>query len=748
MDKKLSFKIDGMTCAVCSLTCEKALKKLKGVNDVSVNLVNKTAQLKYNEDVINIEKIAQAIKEEGYKPVFDADFINEGYRKLKQLKIMKIKLFISLIAAAVVLYLAMAPMAGFYQPVPAMENPQSFILIQFILTVIVMIAGYKFYTVGFYNLFRAKPNMDSLVAMGTSSAFIFSVYESYLVLFKNDMHALHSLFYESVAVIIALILLGKFLEMRTIGKAGEAVKKLLDMSPKNTIILRGEFEETVPVSEVAKGDILIAKPGDSIAVDGEITKGSSYIDESMLTGESISVEKSAGKKVYAGTINRSGLIAYKAEKIGKDTVLSNIISIVEEAQGSKAPISRIADRVAAIFVPIVLVIAVAAFLIWLLTGSGITFALSILVSVLVIACPCALGLATPAAIITGTGKAAQLGILFKNAQSLENLSKINAMVFDKTGTLTEGKPAVTDIYAAEGFTKLEVLKSCAAVEKGSKHPIADAIISEAKYREIDVSDISDFKSFEGHGVEAVSEGKIIKAGNISFFENNDEMALQGNKFSQEGKTIVAVSIGGKFAGIIAVRDTLKADTAMCIERIKGYNIKTLMLTGDSKKAADKIAEEAGIDDVIAEVLPQQKAEKITELKKQYKVAMTGDGINDAPALVTADIGIAVGGGTDIAIESADIVLTGKSLKGAADAVDLSKKVMKNIKENLFWAFFYNIIGIPVAAGLLYPFFGVLLNPMLAALAMSLSSVSVVSNALRLNMYKSRFAINYDYKNNK
>lgn len=737
MKKKLSFDIEGMTCAVCSATCDKALKKLDGVSEVSVNLASKKAQLVYDEDIIKIDNIFKTIEDEGYNPIIKKGEKDE-YRKLKQLKVMKTKLAVSLFFASIVLYIAMAPMIGLPPLIDAALYPVAFTVVQLLLTVIVMVAGYKFYTVGFRNLIRLKPNMDSLVALGTSAGFLFSLFESYKILVLADMHAVHFLFYESVAVIIALIMLGKYLEMRSVGKAGEAVKKLLDMSPKHTIIQRDGFEENIPVSEVLLGDVLIVKPGDSIAVDGEIVKGSSYIDESMLTGESLSIEKSTGSKVFAGTINKSGMLAYKAQKVGNDTILSKIIAIVEEAQGSKAPISRVADKVSAIFVPIVSIIAVLAFVLWLLVTKDFVFAVNILVSVFVIACPCALGLATPSAIITGTGKGAQLGILFKNAESLENLSKINSIIFDKTGTLTEGKPGVTDIYASEGFSLLQVLKYTASAEKGSLHPIAQAILNEAKEREITLSEVFDFKSEAGHGVQAVIEGKNIKAGNLSFFENNDEMKKQADIFFDEGKTIVAISIDDKFAGIIAVRDKLKSDTADCIKIIKNMGIKTSMLTGDNKKSAIKIANECGIDDVIAEVLPHEKADVVLKQKEKYKVAMVGDGINDAPALATADCGIAIGGGTDVAIESADIVLTGKSLKGVADALILSRKVMVNIRQNLFWAFIYNIIAIPVAAGILFPMYNILLNPMIAALAMSLSSVSVVTNALRLNLFKSRF----------
>ena len=736
MKKKISFKIEGMTCAVCAGVNEKALGKLEGVEEAYVNLATKKAQMVYDDERVSLEDIFETVREEGYTPVLEEE--DEEFRKLKELRKMRIRLLISAVFAAAVLYLSMGPMVG----LPALADPARdsllYVALQFFFTLIVMAAGFSFYTVGFKNLFRLKPNMDSLVALGTSAAFLYSLAESIKVL-SGEMHAAHNLYFESVAVIIALVKLGKYLEMRSIGKAGEAVKKLLDMTPKQTAILRDGLEEKIPVSEVKAGDILVARPGDSIAVDGEIVKGISYIDEAMLTGESVGVEKKAGDKVFAGTISRSGMIAYRAEKIGKDTVLSKIVSIVEEAQGSKAPIARLADKVSAVFVPIVSVIAVITFIVWMAAGKGTAFALNSMVSVFVIACPCALGLATPAAIITGTGKGAQLGILFKNAESLEALSRVKTMVFDKTGTLTEGKPRVAAIEPAEGFSAIEVLKYAAAAEKGSTHPIAEAIVFEAESRFIELPQIEAFSSTAGHGVEATADGKPVKAGNLSFFKDDQEVYNEAEKLAESGETQVIVAIGGRLAGSILLRDVVKPDTPEALSAIKGMGVNAVMLTGDSERAAKRIASECKINEVIAGVLPDGKSETVEGLRERGKVAMVGDGINDAPALAVADVGIAVGGGTDIAIESADIALTGRSLKGVADALRLSKKVMKNIRENLFWAFIYNVIGIPVAAGLLYPINGLLLNPMIAALAMSLSSVSVVTNALRLNLFRSAFS---------
>jgi Cu+-exporting ATPase len=505
MKKKISFEIEGMTCAVCSDVCSKALKKLEGVEDVSVNLASKKAQLVYDDRITDIKKIFSAVRKEGYKPQNVDE--NSAYRKSRQLKILKIKLLVAVVFAFITLYIAMAQMVGLPPLANPALNPYQFVFGQLICAVIVMAAGYKFYTEGFKNLYRLKPNMDSLIASGTSAAFIYSAVQGVRALYFGQPHLIHNLFFESAAVIIALVMLGKYLELRSVGKAGEAVKSLLDLSPKTALILKDGKEETILAAEVKKGDILIAKPGDAIAVDGIIIKGSTYTDDSVLTGESVSVQKSEGAKVFAGTINKSGLIHYRAENTGADTVLSKIISIVEEAQASKAPISRLADKVAAVFVPVVAAIAVISFVLWLIVTRDFAFSINILISVFVIACPCALGLATPAAIMTGTGKGAQLGILFKSAESIENLAGIKEMIFDKTGTLTEGRPGVTDIYAEEGFTMYDVLSYCASAEQGSKHPVAEAILAEAKERGVELSDISGFVSHPGRGVEAMVNGK-------------------------------------------------------------------------------------------------------------------------------------------------------------------------------------------------------------------------------------------------
>lgn len=735
MKKKFTFNIEGMSCASCAASSANALRKVKGVSDVYVNLATKKASLTFDDALTNEETIFAAVKKAGYTPVMRK--MPDGER----IKTLKIKLIVSMIAAFIVLYLAMAPMIGLPALIDSHHSPRLFVLAQLFFTLVTMAAGYKFYVNSFRNLYKLRPNMDSLIALGTSAAFIYSIVQGARVLFRGVTGAAHNLFFESVAVIIAMIMLGKYLENRTVNKTSDAVNKLLDLSPKQTILLKNGKELIIPVEYVKPGDILIAKPGDAIAVDGVITEGNSYLDESMLTGESVSVLKGEGDKVYGGTINASGVLRYRAEYTGKDTVLAKIIEIVEQAQAETAPISKTVDKVSAVFVPVVCGIALLSFIVWLIF-SDLVFALTVMTSVFVIACPCALGLATPAAIVTGTGKGAQMGILFKSAEALQKLSEVKAFVFDKTGTLTQGKPYVTDIFAAEGFTKLQVLTACALAEKGSNHPIAGAVLAEAQNREIDLEeiDLKDFKTYQGLGVEVNAGGKIIKAGSKKLFDEtaNAEALKMYDKFSSEGKTAVLVGIGGAVAGAIAAADTPKSDAIKCVSVLKHLGVKTYMLTGDNAKTAEKIAAAVGIEEYFAEVMPAEKADKIKSLKESVKTAMVGDGINDAPALAVADVGIAVGGGTDIAIESADVVLTGKSLRGVADAYSLSKKTMRNVKQNLFWAFIYNLLALPVAAGVLFPLFGILLSPMIAAAAMSFSSVCVVLNALRLNLFKSSF----------
>ena len=617
-----------------------------------------------------------------------------------------------------------------------------------------MISGYKFYILGFPALFRGSPNMDSLVAIGTSAAFIYSIYSTILIFMGLNPHG-DNLYYESAAVIITLVQFGKYLEARSKGKTGEAIKKLMGLQPKTAVIIKDGEEKEVKISEVKVNDIVLVRPGERIPVDGKITEGYSSVDESMLTGESIPVEKTIGDNVVCASINKTGSFKFRAEKVGADTALAQIIKLVEDAQGSKAPIANIADVVSSYFVPAVIATALISAVIWFIAVHNFVFALTVFVSVLVIACPCALGLATPTAIMVGTGKGAELGILFKNAEALEVSEKINTVMFDKTGTLTEGKPYVTDIISDD---KEELLLMAASAENGSEHPLGEAIVREAKEKNIKLLDIYNFKAQAGLGIEAYIDNKKILMGNDKLMNkeniNTENYNSYIDRLSKEGKTPMYVSYDNKLLGVIACADKLKHESIEAVKRLHKLGIKTAMITGDNKNTAYSVAKDAGIDIVFAEVLPEDKSNEVKKLQNEGNiVAMVGDGINDAPALTQSDVGIAIGSGTDVAIESADIVLVKSNTNDVAAAVELSRAVMKDIKQNLFWAFCYNVIGIPIAAGVLHIFKepltassiggfltavmgkDLLLNPIFAALAMSLSSVSVVANALRLNFFK-------------
>nr|WP_330397418.1 copper-translocating P-type ATPase [Maledivibacter halophilus] len=638
------------------------------------------------------------------------------------------------------LYIAMGHMMGL--PIPSFINPEynplNFALVQLILTVPIVIAGYKFYTVGFKALLRRSPNMDSLIAVGTSAAFIYGIYAMYKIISGHNEYA-KDLYFETAGVIIALIMLGKYLETRSKGKTSEAIKKLIGLQPKTATIVKGEEEIAIPIEEVEAGDIILVKPGEKIPVDGKVVEGRSSVDESMLTGESIPVEKNIGDKVVGASINKNGIIKFKATKVGKDTALAQIIKLVEEAQGSKAPIAKLADIIAGYFVPIVMAIAVISGLLWYITGSEPVFALTIFISVLVIACPCALGLATPTAIMVGTGKGAELGVLIKSGVALETAYKIQTIVFDKTGTITEGKPRVTDIITTGNYKEDKILQIAATSEKGSEHPLGEAIVKEASQRELSLLKAEEFYAIPGHGIEVKLEGNEILLGNEKLMKDkNIDVTLKEEavRLANEGKTPMFIAINNRLEGIIAVADVVKENSKKAIEKLHAMGIKVAMITGDNKRTAEAIARQVGIDIVLAEVLPEDKANEVEKLQKEgKKVAMVGDGINDAPALAIADIGIAIGSGTDVAMESADIVLMKSDLLDVVTAIKLSKSTIKNIKQNLFWAFAYNTAGIPLAAGLFYAFGGPKLNPMFAAAAMSMSSVSVVTNALRLRRFK-------------
>ena len=628
-------------------------------------------------------------------------------------------------------------------PVPEIINPNvnplNFALVQLFLTIPIIIAGNKFFYKGVKSMVAKAPTMDSLITIGSSAALIYSLYSLYLVA-NGDAMAVHHMYFESAGVIITLVLLGKYFESRAKGKTGEAIKKLIGLSPKTAIIIKNDKEIEMPIEEVEVGDIIIVKPGSKIPVDGIVIEGHTSVDESMLTGESIPVEKNVGSSVVGASINKNGTIRFRAEKVGSDTAISQIIKLVEDAQGSKAPIAKLADIIAGYFVPVVVVIAIVSGLAWFIAGKGTVFSLTVFIAVLVIACPCALGLATPTAIMVGTGKGAENGILIKGGEALETTHKINTIVFDKTGTITEGKPVVTDIITYGEITEEELIKVAASAEKSSEHPLGEAIVRDCEEKNLEFYKLDKFMAVPGYGIEVVINGSDILLGNKKLMnsKNIDLVDLEEtyDRLASEGKTPMYIGINNKIAGIIAVADVVKENSAKAIKKLHDMGIEVVMITGDNKKTAAAIANQVGIDRVLAEVLPQDKSIEVKKLQEEGKfVAMVGDGINDAPALAQADIGIAIGSGTDVAMESADIVLMRSDLLDVPTAIRLSKSTMTNIKENLFWAFGYNVIGIPVAAGVLYLFGGPLLNPVIAALAMAFSSTSVLLNALRLKRFK-------------
>ena len=746
-EKTITMPIDGMTCAACSQAIERRLGKTDGIGKISVNLATEQAQIVYDPEKIRLSEIKQHITKLGYTPKeieVKRNVDEDALKKANEIKQMKQKLMIAAIFSIPLFYIAMAPMITFINlPYPAilemMKFPLNNAIVQILLVLPVVWAGRRFYSVGFRQIWHRSPNMDSLIAIGTSAALIYSFF-SVLQIIGGDHMAVEHMYFETAGVIITLILLGKTLETISKGKTSEAIKKLIGLTPKTAIVLSGGQEIEIPVEEIEIGDVVVAKPGGKIAVDGVILEGYTTIDESMLTGESMPVDKKMGDPVFGASINKTGLIKYTATKVGDETALAQIIKLVEQAQGSKAPIARMADIISGYFVPIVFGIAVLAALIWSLAGQDIVFTLKVFIAILVIACPCALGLATPTAIMVGTGKGAELGVLVKSGEALETAHKIDTIIFDKTGTLTKGKPEVTDVSAFEPYSETEVLAYAASAEYGSDHPLAQAIVKKGNDLSVAQFPIESFEEIPGHGLKVQLNGKVIHLGNSKLMTHagvDEKVGLEKfDQYANEGKTPMFLAIDGKMAGIIAAADVLKENSALAIQKLHKMNIKTIMITGDHEKTARAIAATVGIDDVLAEVLPGEKAASVKALQDQgRKVAMVGDGINDAPALAQADIGIAIGSGTDVAMESADIVLMKSDLLDVVSAIGLSRATIKNIKQNLFWAFIYNIIGIPVAAGVLYAFGGPLLNPVFAAAAMSMSSVSVLTNALRLKAYK-------------
>ncbi|AGA68677.1 copper/silver-translocating P-type ATPase [Desulfitobacterium dichloroeliminans LMG P-21439] len=742
-----TMKIEGMTCAACAKTVERVTRKLEGVNEADVNLATEKLTINYEPSLVKVLDIKKAIEKAGYKAIEEETTVDtDKERKEEERKQLWRRFLLSAIFTVPLLYMAMGHMFGeviglrlplFIDP---MMNPLNFALTQLLLTIPVMIAGRRFFTVGFKSLFRGSPNMDSLIAMGTSAAFLYGLY-AIVQVFGGNAAYVDQLYFEAAGTIITLISLGKYLEAVTKGKTSEAIKKLMGLAPKTALVVRDGKEVVINIDEVEVGDVIIVKPGEKMPVDGEVIEGNTAVDESMLTGESIPVEKNIGDNIIGASINKNGTIKYRATRVGKDTALAQIIKLVEDAQGSKAPIAKLADVISGYFVPIVIGIATLSALAWYFIGGQSTvFALTIFISVLVIACPCALGLATPTAIMVGTGKGAEHGVLIKSGVALETTHKIKTIVFDKTGTITEGKPKVTDVLVADGITQSDLLQLAASAEKGSEHPLGEAIVKDAEEKGLEFKKLDSFKAIPGHGIEVDIEGKHLLLGNRKLMVESkvslENMEEASDRLAEEGKTPMYIAMDNRLAGIIAVADTVKENSKKAIERLHNMGIEVVMITGDNKRTAEAIAKNVGIDRVLAEVLPQDKANEVKKLQAEgKKVAMVGDGINDAPALAQADIGIAIGSGTDVAMESADIVLMRSDLMDVPTAIHLSKSTIRNIKQNLFWAFGYNTLGIPIAMGVLYIFGGPLLNPMFAAAAMSFSSVSVLLNALRLKGFK-------------
>ena len=741
---KKDFKVTGMTCAACSSRVERVLSKMEGVTKAEVNLATEDLHIDYDDSKLKIQDIIGKIEKAGYGAYeVKEDTKIDDTDKEDAINSLKKRFVLSLVFAVPLLYISMGHMMG--APLPSiidpMKNAMNFALIQLISVIPVMIVGRKFFIGGFKNIVHLSPNMDSLIAIGTSAAFLYGIY-AIVKIAGGDTHFSMDLYFESGATILTLITLGKYLEAKTKGKTSEAIKKLMGLAPKKATIIVDGVEKVISIDEVKVGDVILVKPGEKLPVDGEIVEGTTTIDESMLTGESIPIDKNIGDKVFGASINKFGMFKYKATKVGKDTALAQIIKLVEQAQGSKAPIAKMADIISGYFVPTVITLAVISSIVWAISGKGLEFSLTIFIAVLVIACPCALGLATPTAIMVGTGKGAENGILIKSGVALEGAHKINTVVFDKTGTITEGKSKVTDIIT-KGLSEDELLRYASSAEKGSEHPLGEAIVVAGVERGLELFEIESFKSVPGEGIVTLINDKNILIGNNKLMKNNniDINSVENDVklLASQGKTPMYMVIDGTLAGVIAVADTLKANSKKAVEALHKLGIEVVMLTGDNEKTAQAIAKEVGIDKVVSDVLPGDKANEVKRLQDEGKnVAMVGDGINDAPALAMANIGIAIGSGTDVAIESADIVLMRSDILDVVGAIQLSKATIKNIKENLGWAFGYNTLGIPVAMGILYAFGGPLLNPMIAAFAMSFSSVSVLLNALRLKRFKPKF----------
>lgn len=772
---KERFDVTGMTCSACSSHVEKSVSKLTGVENVSVNLLTNSMQVEFDENKLDTAGIIKAVEDAGYGAAVKDGHAKSGTKTSGQsgsqennglsaveqnVKNMKKRLIVSLIFWIPLMYVSMGHMI--YQwlniPMPPFtmnflhgnENAITYAFTQFLLLLPILIANQKYFKNGFKTLWHRSPNMDSLIAIGAGAAILYGIFAIYRIGYAmghGDMMVIHQyahdLYFESAGTILTLITIGKYLETKSKGKTSEAITKLLNLAPKTVTVVRDGVEQVIDATDVEKGEIFLVKPGESVAVDGIVLEGKSSFDESAITGESIPVPKQEGDTIVSASMNKSGLIRAKATKVGEDTTIAQIIRLVEEASSSKAPIAKMADKIAGVFVPTVITIALITGIIWLISGATFEFAMSTAIAVLVISCPCALGLATPVAIMVGTGKGAENGILIKSGDALETAHQIDTVVLDKTGTITQGKPVVTDIICAAGKNadKTQLLQIAGSLEKGSEHPLAEAIVNYCVTNNISLEKVTDFNALFGKGIEGTVSGTHYYAGNEKMMKEkgislSTEQKNQIQALAKQGRTPLLFADEKQFLGIVAVADVVKPTSKEAVQKFRDYGIHVIMLTGDNEVTAQAIKEQVGIDEVIAGVLPTQKEEKISALKQAgHKVAMIGDGVNDAPALASADVGIAIGAGTDVAIESADIVLMKNDLLDAVGAVKLSKAVIRNIKENLFWAFFYNSIGIPLAAGVLYPLFQIKLNPMFGAAAMSLSSVCVVSNALRLRWVK-------------
>ncbi len=771
--KTEKYNVTGMTCAACQANVTRCVSKLEGVEEVNVSLLANQMTVSYDETQVSPETIVEAVEKIGYgassldksadnkveKRGFRVEWQSRQEQAMKHQKEMKHRLVASVLLLVPLMYIAMGHML--FLPVPwffvGEENSLVSALAQLILTVPVLFINRHFFQTGLKALWHRAPNMDSLVAIGSGASLVYGLFAMFRLAYgfgHRDMGVVHeyahALYFESAAMILTLVTVGKYLEAKSKSKTGDALGKLVDLAPKTAVVIRNGQEHTVPAEEVVAGDVVVIRPGEGIPVDGVVMEGRGYVDQAAITGESIPVEKGPGDQVISATINKNGSFRFRASKVGEDTTLSQIIRLVDEASNSKAPIARLADKVSGVFVPVVIVIALVTAIVWMIAGKGFEFALSNAISVLVISCPCALGLATPVAIMVGTGKAAEMGILIKSAESLENLHNVDTIVLDKTGTITSGHPSVTDVLVLDGvLSEKEFLAEAAAAEQGSEHPLAQAVVEYATKEKLPMPQVESFEAVAGRGVSALVGGKRYLAGNLAYLqetgvlsskEDLEKAAREVERFAREGKTPLLFAREGKLAGIIAVADTVRETSRVALARFREMGLHVVMLTGDNRVTAEAIRKELGIEKAVSDVLPTEKESHIRALQEEgHKVAMVGDGINDAPALTRADIGIAIGAGTDIAIESADVVLMKDSLEDVAAAIELSRAVVRNIHMNLFWAFFYNVLGIPLAAGALFPAFGLRLSPMIGSAAMSLSSVCVVTNALRLRFFKRKSA---------